>query len=241
MPLVSASSLHRAIACPASAVLTQNEYGRPAAMRAAANRGTAIHKYLEELVLGVPKETALERVFPEYREQCEKIDTDKVIWPGAETEKALVYNVYTGKARCAGYGVAREYGELEDGEVPGTPDLTRYYEDTCGLYFRDYKTGKTRYAPAKDNCQLKFFALAGARLYGVNSAGADLCYIGEDGSVEIDFHYFCSSELDHFADQLEQMYKRIEEVKEHGPIWVDVKKGEHCRFCMAKRDCKEIR
>jgi hypothetical protein len=217
----------------------------------AANRGTAVHAFLEDIAVGVTTDVAIERMPAEYQELCSKLDTRVLVPPAGyrKAEVAFVYNALSHVSRISGYSKGRQYGDLYRGDIPGTADLLYKKRKGSPYHIRDYKTGKTKVDPAKENAQLMFFGLCletgqGGEppfdLLGTDRR-ADIAYIDTEGNVTFDQALYTSERLGVFADDIEAMYLRCEDVKKNGPTWLDVVKGKHCRFCDSRMECKEIR
>jgi hypothetical protein len=224
--LPTASSLHRALACPASAVLPR----APSTTSEAAERGTAIHDWIAHELLGRPKPPPAE-----YRETCEGINIPAILggrlalW----VEASYAYNVRTGQVRYLGSMLGRGYA-LHPDELAGTADMILREGDETprGLCVGDIKTGQSVGAAAS-NPQMHFLALCVSRLHGLSEVPVELIYIAEDGSHRVDRAILDSLDLDSFAAQLREavtLWRSPEAAQRVNP-------GEHCRYCPCFDSC----
>jgi hypothetical protein len=227
MKLPTASSLHRCLACPASAVLPR----APSTTSEAAERGTAIHAYLEAWALsdGFVRPDAP----ADYEDTCHGIDfeairTGRIV---LEVESTFAFDVQTGRVRSLGCGLGRDYGALRPNEIAGTADLLLGDPDgsVCVL---DYKTGQSVGAAAS-NPQMLFLGLCAARAWGAESVAVELVYLAEDGSHRTDRAVLDSLDLDSFAAQLRAavaLWRSPEAATQARP-------GEWCRYCPCFDSC----
>lgn len=106
---------------------------------------------------------------------------------GAIPEVAFAFNVLSGRAREVGRSIGRDYGKLEEGEIPGTTD--RLYVQEDHVLVEDIKTG-VGYMQAEPaiNPQLQHNALSAALVYGKPRAIVQLVYTktGEVKDAEFD-------------------------------------------------------
>lgn len=114
--------------------------------------------------------------------------------PGERREVAYALNVFTGKAREIGQNIGRHYGELANGEIPGTADSVRFDPPGNGeagrVVIRDDKTGfgyMVEPDPAK-NLQLLHNAVAAADVRGVDLAWVSVRYtaLGTEKGAALD-------------------------------------------------------
>lgn len=88
---------------------------------------------------------------------------------GERAEVAYVWNVLTSKVRFVGIGLARNYGELQDGDIPGTLDRERV--EPGRVVVKDHKTGfGYMVAPVAVNLQLAHNAVCSAAFHGKSAA-----------------------------------------------------------------------
>lgn len=211
MLLGSASKLHLSLKCPASVHLPQEE--PPAFVRAAGERGTAIHKELQHN----PK--------PEHAGYWSVL-----------REQAFVYNVTSGEAKTLD-GTDREYGELKPDDVPGTADCVlggfRSFEIV------DYKTGKEQYAtPPRDNPQLNHLALCAWRslFRQATHAALSLQFIRATGASYTTSAIVDVWSLSAFSRKLRSCLPKAHSVRSDVDAgkFPKVNPGEWCRLCHAK-------
>lgn len=226
------STLERTARCPGHLALPHVYSSGPAA-----ERGTAIHDYLEAVQNGADPEEALELVPDEYRALCAAIDLDRLP-KGLAAEVAFAYDFVTGKAREFGRGVKRKYEGLGPTEIAGTVDVLGVSEDA--VYVGDYKTGWSELPAPAEAFQLRIGALAASRVYARERAVVEFVRIKENGGswkvpAELD-----GFDLDAFAADLRPLKKRIEEQQAlaatRGGV-PDVSTGPWCKHCPAWAAC----
>jgi len=235
---ISASALNRLAICPASGALPSVRGSTPQAAR-----GTAVHRFLEEVsTLGY--EQALDRIEDdELRAVCACVDLEHLpVDPNAFVpEVAFAYDFVSGKAREIGRGLGREYPSLGENEIPGTADLVGLAPDH--VYVADYKWGHgpTWYAPPADwNMQLRFLALAAARTYDRDAARIELIHLrGEGQRIWRDRAELDAFALDEVALEVADVVRRVRAaatIVGAGQVPA-VSTGQHCRFCPAYNAC----
>jgi hypothetical protein len=228
MNLLSASSLQRVDACPASAVLPRSVHDSPWSAK-----GTEIHAHLKRLAQGVSVDESLKQVPETWRSICAEIpDPGKGI-----AEVAFAYDVETGKVRELGRDIDRQYGKLAPTEIPGSLDFLCMVGDV--LHIDDYKSGRTEVPPARENLQLHTQALMACRAYGASKARVSLVHIRDDGSTYRDAHDLDAFDLAEVADRLSRLWTRVQIAKKAVAQGKqpDVREGKHCEFCPAKNAC----
>jgi hypothetical protein len=202
----------------------------------AAERGTAIHAYLEAVQNGVDPETALENVPEDWRPVCAAIELERLP-RGLAAEVAFAYDLEHDAGRELGRGLERSYEGLSAWELAGTADVVGVAADA--VYVGDAKTGWTEPTPAERNGQLLFLALAAARAYEKPSAVVEIIRVKETGAIWRDRAELDEFDLDCFADELAALRPRIHaaqaQAAEQGEP--DVALGPHCRYCPAFTSC----
>jgi hypothetical protein len=203
MRKLSASSLQRIFACPASAVLEAEE--RPAGE--AADDGTEIHGFLfRQFTTGKAEATGRTKA------RCEAIDLGALAgyWaqPGAVGELALAYNALSGKAEVLGVNIGREYPEENPGDIFLTIDLAA---PTLAL---DYKTGRHRTDPVLQNWQLRLAAVALRALHQAPRIEVVVAYLQKDGSWDFDTTQVGAMECDGWSDELHSLWGQVSEVRQ---------------------------
>lgn len=234
MRLPTASNLHCADLCPASAVLPRVRQESPAAAR-----GTAIHAFLAAAAKD-GRDEALAHVPEEHRATCEAIDLD--VLPAGGTyaaEVALAYHVETGIGRELGRNLGRSYPPTDAREMAGTADVLALTADGEAAVILDFKSGHRRVAAAQVNRQLQMLALAAARAYGRSRAVVGLVYLLEDGGAWFDRAEFDAFDLDAIALDLHGIADRVEAAARavaegRQP---DTATGDHCRYCPSYVHC----
>lgn len=233
MTLPSASALHRASICTASAVLprvnSSSEY---------ATKGTIIHQYLAD-VTEHGADAALERVPEKYRAACEAIDLDRLpVGASYAPEVAFAFDVATGTARELGRGTNRDYSDCGPTEVPGTADVVALVRSDAVLIL-DYKTGYLAVPRAAVNWQLRFLALAACRAYVRRRAIVGLIYVHDDEDPVYDQAELDEVDVDAIEAELGELAGSIAEARAllgEGVV-PDAVMGAHCRYCPAFSYC----
>jgi hypothetical protein len=225
----SASVAERVYQCPASAVLPQ----APSEVGEAAERGTAIHSYMEALAVGVDRAQALERVPAQWRSTCEPLPSPPA---GARPEVSYAIHCETGLARELGERIGRAY-ELRPGEVAGTADVVK--PSAGHVLVQDYKTGRSEMPPAVVNRQLAFLAYAAATSYGASYATVQLVHIDESGGVRIDSADMDALDLVSAQVMVREIGRAVERARAvvDAGRTPDVRTGSHCRYCPARLSC----
>lgn len=190
---VTASGLERAMRCPESMILPV-----VSSTSEAAEKGTWRHAFLASLASGLSVTDALAALPEQYRDICAALPIEEL--PVTLTaELAVAYDVSSGKARIIGTNVDRNYGELAAAEIAGTADVVGLSNGTALVL--DWKSVGSR-DRASDSYQLRFLALAVARIYGVETVRAEIVRLGDGGEVYRNWHVFEAMDLDVFAAEL---------------------------------------
>ncbi len=214
MNRLSASAVPRALACPTSLVLPQQDYrtayadagsDRHAEMEDAADRGA--HDELPEAVRSL-------------------------IRPGDRlaSEISFAYDASTGEARTLGHVRDRQYGALGPFEITGTIDLL--IVGNGRIIVVDYK-GFEEVTHAEDNAQLATYALMAARTYGYQEVTVVVVYLVANRKPTI-------AVLDHddlrFHDGvLRSLQVRVAAAAKSPEAHAVI--GRHCRYCPAFLSC----
>lgn len=228
--MLSASGIARAAACPASCALPCVQ--SPQSTHASA--GSAVHAYLEALQ-SLPREQALAAVPEEHQVWCSAIPLDSI--PRGVPEVALAYDVRTGRARRLDT-TARDY-TVASSEIAGTCDLYVAPTATSPARVIDWKTGTwAQRDPEAHRPQLALYALGLARLHALDEIDAEVVSIGDDGSVSVVARW--SFDLDALAEvaaSVRRTHERVQTARATAPALLDVREGEHCRYCPAWASC----
>ena len=231
--LPTASSLERAIACPASVALPQIFSGG-----IDAERGSAIGKFARDVLAREPFEVALERVpRKDWRATCEALDWDALVGGLVNVRAEVAYGIVPGndEARELGLNLGRRYPTLLVDEFCGTNDLEGQ-EDGLEVV-GDIKSGQEVTACAV-NPQMKFHALARHRRTGAKVVEGRLLYVRSDGRVTRDCHRFTAYELDVFDDMLRELIGRIARARAaRAEGTIEVSETRQCHFCPAYSAC----
>lgn len=237
--LPTASSVHRAMACPASCALpsTEDEIGSDAQ-----SKGTAIHKFIADSII-FTRDGALERIDHKYRDECAKIDLKTLsnelgcvddVCP----EEAFSWNIKTGKFLRLGYLSDRSYGDLDAHETAGTADIYAELPSKTPVIV-DVKTGK-KVAPAADNWQLRALAVMACGVTGHMEARAAIAYLKPSGKWTFDWAHYSAWDLDIYEDELRQMSTRVHMAHlafSDGRNPEVNPSDDACRYCRCKLSC----
>jgi hypothetical protein len=218
-PLPSASRIDRAIHCTASVLLPQVDESGPAA-----DRGTAIHRYLATGEL--PEDVEL-------RAACEVFDratlpTDPALWAA---NVAFAWDCETDKGRELGRHLNRQYPETAPTEYRGEADVVGMDADGETVAVIDFKSGWSRKTPAHESMQLRMLALGACRAYGRSRARVALCHLRDDGSAYWEWAELDAFELEASGVVLRALAAAIAEGDDKPRM------GEWCRYCPAFRAC----
>lgn len=231
----TASSIERAIACPASAVLPAIQ-----TTNAMAERGTALHTFIAEAIES-GRECALELVPKQYRRDAEAINIEELraMFNGAEVfyEHAFRWNTRSDKADYLGMITERKYPPLDAFDIVGTADLYACQDDE--MLIVDIKTGKWPVTAAANNWQLRTLAVMASRAFGMGSASVAIAK-PRMGTWKVDRATFHAFDLDGFADELREMTERVAKMQDEYTVGVipDVYPSEKaCEWCPCRKAC----
>lgn len=229
--MISASSLQRLHACPASVKIREAFTPAQAALSAMASRPMdyteAGNKFHEEVAAAI----ATGRIPDELR---------KYIPPKATAEVAYVLDLRDMSVHKLGYGIDRNYRQHmaeasldipDDLAVPGTCDVVGLDEQGRAVVI-DWKTGLEVDDP-EFNKQLLIYAFYATRDLGADSALMRIVYRrGEDSEPYAREFGIGAMELMAFADAQRALPAKIETATP-----ADACAGAHCRHCEAKPGC----
>lgn len=165
----SFSTANRTVQCLGSTVLPRV---RDAEASEPAITGQAIHDFFKHAAAH-GRERALAMASDKHVEILAAFDLTRlptVTSGGYDHEVALAYDALEDKARLIGYDIGRNYGELADGEIPGTLDVLGLTLDGRAVVVKDYKSGRVAVPKPGANWQLKLGALAACRVSKRNHA-----------------------------------------------------------------------
>lgn len=231
--LPSASALDRAFNCAASEVLphmqSTSEY---------AAIGTAVHAFIESARKN-GREAALAAVDVEapHRAFCEALPLDQLP-TGGDYEVPIAWDYVTDRARVLPDGGGhRDYSDVKPTEFVGTCDFVGRVGEVA--IDGDWKTGFRYLGPPKQSRQLRFGALATARLAGLDEARVFYARLREDGSVFFSWASFDAFELAAIAEEMrglaEILADAVTAADPSDPL--DFHEGEHCDYCPAFNSC----
>lgn len=239
-PLPSASSLHRALACRASAVLAMG----PDRAGEDAERGQCLHGYTEAIANGVEERVALAAVPEAWRGTACDLDVGAILtalgWDPfgdqeMHAEEAFAWNPRTDVGRSLGLSLNRDYSGATADEAVGTADVILVDRGAGRIVVADYKFGHGHVARARENLQVRALARYATRAYGMNRATVILVRGREDGSAWLDVDEMEEVDLDATGDVLMDLAQRIAVDRERGDAPATA--GEHCRYCRSAPHC----
>lgn len=213
--MITASSLARRLACPASHVLAKADTTSPAAIA-----GREQHEDLAELA-ELPE--VLKREVP----------------ISARSEVKLAYDVSARRGRIVGEGADRTYGTAQPFEVYGSADVVGLDRDANGNALAavviDWKTGND-VEPAITNPQTLFYALAASSALGFDSAIVKIIYTR---TGRVDRAVFDALDLVTFANRLEDMFTGAAalQLRKAAGETLDTSEGSWCTWCPSKHVC----
>lgn len=239
--VATGSAIERVDACPTSLALPHASFETDDA-----ERGTAIHAFLEDLS-SKDYDAALAALPEEWRDVVAAVDLeglDELLAVPGSAEVALAYDVATGTARELGRGVGRRYDDVRPTEIPCALDRVFVKPDREGRRRRgvvlDWKTGwATRSRRAGDDWQLRFGALAAARAFDLQEVDVLLVHVGS-GRPWIQRATLSPWGINLAAADVADVYRRARAVLadvEAGKIPGEYRMGSWCTYCPAKRFC----
>ncbi len=235
---LSGSGIGRGARCPASYALPCVNVDSDDA-----TRGRAVHAYLEQLVRGVERETALATVPEEIRKRCEPIPLAEI--PRADAEVSFAYDVLTGRARKTAT-TGRAY-EVTASEIPGTADVVVW---AGGPTVMDWKTVNWDLDVEASWPQLEFYGLCAARVVDSSEATVEIVTVADNGELTRFTRHLDWEDLGAIAKRVRRVWDRVQAVRiaraahesaSASPWLPDVTKGAHCRYCPASLHCPATR
>lgn len=233
--MISASSLGRIAACPASEAL-------PHASRETewSSAGTTIHAFLEACST-VGLAAALESVPAEYHDACAVIALENLPHgkPGSyASEVAFAFSVDTFECRELGRNLKRDYASagLKPNEIAGSADVIGLTEN--GVVIADIKTGYQ--FQAADSWQMRFLGMAAALTYDKQEAHL-LTLIVHDDDVMTLHHHLSAVDFGSIAMEIAEVLNKVGMAKQLAVTKnlnaLPFTTGPHCRYCPAFAYC----
>jgi hypothetical protein len=226
--MVTASRVQLWMACLGSSVLPN--VGR---LHSASDRGTVIHRYLEDVVR-YGQSAALGNVPEEHRAECKRIDVSGILAVArdAEPEAAFAWSPSTDKGRKLS-STNRAYDDVSEDEIAGTADLV---VDAKPYRVIDYKTGRHEVEAPERNWQLRTLAIAVARAYEVTEIAVEIWKLRDDGGWWVRSHTFDAFDLDATAAEIRARLEQANAVKT-GARKLQLVEGDHCEWCPSLTSC----
>lgn len=228
----TASRLELLERCPSAGALSSVWTESTAAQSA----GTARHRYLQR-AREIDPATALADVPADapWRAQCEALAAHLDEIPVGDHELAYAYDCANDTARFLGPWLDRAY-DVSGTEVSGTADLVcAPTEERPRWLVVDFK-GDEDVAPASNNLQLAFYALAVARVHGADEVEVAVAYLRHGGGIRWDRAVLDEFALEAAAARVRRVFSLV--VAARGSLAPpDYATGYHCRRCPALTFC----
>src|ERR1700690_2667553 len=231
----SASSLTRAIYCPPSVFLNI----RTSSTNDAAEKGTAIHSFVDNVCSGMSRDEAILLVEEKYKEKCLRISTEFLEnFTEPKTELSFGVDFVTGETRYLGSHLGRNYPELNESEFSGTLDIVGINKNTGIPVVVDIKSGM-EVTPSQHNWQVKFLVFSAHKFYNYNTIEGSLIYVRESEDPYIDSYTFNLEELIQIGEDLKRFYKTlIKESTEYATTGkIHLREGVNCNYCPVTLSC----
>jgi hypothetical protein len=227
--LPSASGVKLAMTCSQSIFLPQEQKSESADDMEAADKGTAVHDYLDRVSMGMDGAEALLMVKPEFRDDCLSVEVDDIPkLSDLRTEVAIAWNPWTKVSRILGDHLGRDYsGADRSSEFVGTADrIGRMVGGEYDGWFvvDDYKTGSARTVDhVEKNWQTLTLAVAFAAQFKLDKVLVGI--IKTKGQVRPYYHPLEGIDLAMGAQAL----KDLADIAASGKG--EYVQGDHCKYC----------
>lgn len=230
--LPSASGVKLAMTCPKSVFLPKEETRSDSA-----DKGTAVHEFLDRVSMGAVGEEAIQLVPAEHRDDCLSIELDDIPQLSElRTEVAIAWNPWTRKSRILGHHLGRDYaGADRTIEYVGTADrIGRMVGGEYDGWFvvDDYKTGSARTVDhVEKNWQTLTLAVAFATEFKLDKVLVGI--IKTQGSVRP--YYFPLEGID-LALGAQSLIDLAVIIRDGGGEAIE---GRHCKWCPSFIYCEK--
>lgn len=194
-----------------------------------AEKGTAVHDFLDKISMGVEYDSALATVPREFMADCLSVEVGEIpTLTELQTEVAIAWNPWSGKSRILGHHLGRDYaGADRTKEYVGTADrIGRMVGGEYDGWFvvDDYKTGSARTVDrVEKNWQTLTLAIAFAAEFNLDRVLVGI--IKTQGTVRPYYFPLEKFDLAIGADALKQLADTIQSGA------AKMVQGEHCRWC----------
>jgi hypothetical protein len=154
-------------------------------------------------------------------------------WAGLawQHEVAFAYDFDADRARVLPAAAHRDYSACSATEIPATADLVLDDPERDRVIVADIKTGYGDGVRASEHPQLRFLALAAARVYGRGSATVYLLDVGADGVAADEHTYDCFA----LAESAEWVAGIARQIPTSQP-----QAGAHCGRCPVAHACPAL-
>lgn len=237
------SALDQFVLCPAAWALPQRHEETEGMAR-----GTARHKYLEELGATGCVERALAAIPPEHRAECAALDLDGLDLSG-EREISIAIDVANITARRLVVAAPRAYVDITPTEVPGTLDLMRLRDGVVDM--PDWKGPRPCNPGARESLQMVVGALGACLLLGADEADVTHVHFRDpdqlsddgrgrwpDGPHRLDLYADLVPAAGRVLDALHRWHAAQAVISAGGTPRFTV--GAHCAHCRAVASCPEV-
>lgn len=206
----------------------------------AAERGKAIHAYLEALASGSPPADALLVVAEEHRTACAELDIESLSRDlSLSPEVTLVYRPADDSAYVLGQGLERDYSAVAEGDIPMTLDLVGVDLVNHRGAVKDYKSGHGPVAPARRNWQTLGGALALSRVYDLDEVEAEILFTRPGEGIRRSKAVHSAADLMRAATHLRLVGERADADRETYAAGrhVEPTEGPWCKYCPSSWAC----
>lgn len=233
LPQLTASRLWLAVACPGSFA-----HEHTVTTSEAAERGSQVHSYIAATLSG---ERTLSPEDEKAAGLCARIsdaDLDAVAMPAGDhdtelhVEAAMYLSPASGAAGLLEGSHHRDYSGAPEGALVGTADVGAVEEDRVRI--SDWKTGVGEVPDPAGNWQLRFLALAAARIFGKETATVQVARIAASGEITPTEADLSPQDLEEIACELDELAGRVEAGRAGDP---EYRPGPQCRYCPAFSRC----
>lgn len=234
-PITTGSGLERAMECRASNVLDRVW----AESSTYAERGTAIHSYLQRISDGATPDESLALVDDDHRDACEGLDLDGLQLDQLSAEVTFVIHLVTGQARILGQGLERDYAGVGPDEVPLTIDLAGADLTARRGKVADHKSGWSRRTRASDNWQIKGAAYALGAVYDLDEVDGELITHRDGRPPRRDRAVFDAADLLVARADLRELHTRTvaDRAARAAGKHIEPTEGSWCRYCPCAWSC----
>lgn len=230
------SEAERVEACPTSAVL-------PRVLESSddADRGSAIHRFLRNRIVGVDEQHALAQAPTALRDTLSRINLKWLLAGLRDVRAEVAYQVDVERSDVVELGVdlERRYPTSANYALPGTLDVegARAIDDVPVV--GDWKTGFRDVTACAENPQIMAAARARQLVTGADVVEGRIWYVRPSGWVEVDSATFTRYDLEGWEMRQVAAVDRVLQVRValSRKRRLTVATGDWCRYCPGKTAC----